>query len=263
MRVIHAGRASAIVCGDPRVTGHPRENEAMTVPYGDGWMFVARGEATADRDLINEALQAAPAGVREGGEVLPRRQPDAGACRLCRTERLLTREHVPPQSSGNDQRHRAHSVTEWLERDSLTEIPGGRIEQGGMWGYTLCGDCNSRTGRLSGEYRRWVGMASNLFVHDLPPVEEMNASPISKALTIAINAARPGVFVRQVMSLLCTAAGSWDLVGQHPELAAAVLDGEPCKLPEPLWLGMTLCGGPAALIAGPTVIINSDTQSWR
>jgi hypothetical protein len=236
---------------------------AITDAFGDGWMFVAGTNATADGGLINEALLAAPAGVRNAGEILPRRRPDIGVCRLCRTEGLLTREHVPPQSSGNNQRLLAHSVTEWLERDSLSEIPGGRYEQGGMWGYTLCGDCNSRTGRLSGEYRKWAGMASGFFANDLPPVDEMNSSPVSKGLTIQLKTAKPGLFVRQVLSLMCTAAGPWDLVGVHPELGSAVLDGTPSAFPSPLWLGMTLCGGPAALVAGPTAVINTDTQSWR
>lgn len=64
----------------------------MTDPFGDGWMFVAGTNASADEALINEALLAAPASVRDGGEILPRRQPDTGMCRLCRTEGLLTRD---------------------------------------------------------------------------------------------------------------------------------------------------------------------------
>lgn len=228
-----------------------------------GWLFVTGEGQTIDQALVDEALAAAPRGVRDGAELLPRRRPTNAPCRICRRDEPLTREHVPPRSAGNDRRSHAHTVWEWLARNSLDEVPGGRFEQGGMWGYTLCGDCNSRTGRLSDEYRRWVAMAARLFNEDLPHPDELNQSVALKHLHIAVPRCRPGAFARQVLSLMVSVSGPWALTDLYPELRAAVLNGTCCELAGQLQLGMALCAGPAALAAGPSLVLDHAERTWR
>lgn len=227
------------------------------------WLFVTGEGRTVVRELVDEALAAAPATVRSGGEILPRRRPADETCRICDRAVPLSREHVPPRSAGNVGRSRAHSLSEWLARDSLDEIPGGRFEQGGIWGYTLCGDCNSRTGRFSDEYRRWAATAARLLTQQLPDsIDELDSSAVTKGLSIRLPGALPGAFVRQVLSLMCSVAGPWPVTELYPELRGALLEGAPCPLPPGLALGMALCAGPSALISGPSLVMDNASR-WK
>lgn len=226
------------------------------------WMFVAGNQARVDPDLVNEALRAAPSAVADGGLILPRQRSADGSCRLCGSEAKLSREHVPPKSAGNSDRVQPHTINDWFSRESLDEIPGGTFEQGGVWGYSLCGSCNSRTGRLSHSYRRVASSAARMFVDDLPPVEELNQAQVTKLLRIRMQM-HPGAFARLVVSLMCSVAGPWDLAGTHPELRSAILDGTVCALPDGLSLGMLLCAGPYGLTAGPTLHLDSAATTWR
>ena len=100
--------------------------------------------------------------------VLPRK-PVTGRCRLCGQEAVLTKEHIPPKSSGNKRTARSHSLDDWMKRNDLDDVPGGRPEQGGIFGYTLCGPCNSYTGTHYGaEYQRWAEIARTT-LGDSPP----------------------------------------------------------------------------------------------
>lgn len=230
------------------------------------WLFVV-GEgttaATFPSEARAEAMAAAPPGLRMGRRVLPRRQQEDDECCICGRVEPLSREHVPPRSAGNIGRSRSHSLSEWLARDSLDEVPGGRFEQGGVWGYTLCVDCNSRTGRLSAEYRRWAVMAARLFTDQLPDsLEEIDRSPVTKGVSFRIPHSLPGAFVRQVLSLMCSVAGPWKLAEHYPELRGALLDGDICPLPAELSLGVALCAGPSAFIAGPSLVLDTAGR-WR
>jgi len=226
------------------------------------WMLIRGSEAEVKTELINAALQAAPAAIRDGQSLLPRTRGTSGRCRLCGSSDPLTIEHVPPRSSGNAHRIRMHDVRDWLERESLDELPGGSIEQGGIWGYTLCAACNSGTGRLSDSYRRWAAIAAKLLA-ELRPISEMNQDHQSKLLGVQIEKTQPGAFVRQVMSLMFSISGDWGLRDNYPELAQAVLDGSACTFPTDLFLGMVLCAGPMALACGPSLIIDAKSQTWR
>lgn len=224
----------------------------------DGWQFVTGVGGSVSASVLNEAMAAAPAAVRNSGEVMPRRRPSEGVCLICGQAGRLSREHVPPRSAGNDRTFRAHSLTEWLARDSLEDLPGGRFEQGGVWGYTLCETCNNRTGRFSDEYRRWAATAARLLTADLPDdIASLDAAPVTKTLGIRIPDAMPGSFARQVLSMMCSVAGPWRLTDEHPELRGVLLDDQSHELPDPLRMGMALCAGPSAVTAGPS--IRADT----
>jgi hypothetical protein len=231
------------------------------------WMFVVGEDADLDEDavrsLANEAHAAAPPAVLDGGSLLPRRRPPDAICRICGSADRISREHIPPRAAGNSGTHREHSITEWLTRDSLDEIPGGRTAQGGNFGFVLCVDCNSRTGRLATEYRKWAAMGARLFVEQLRPVDEMDRAEITPLVTISVPGCHPAKFARQALSMMVSLAGPWPITAQFPELAATLLDGTPCELPAPLWLGMGLCAPVAARYAGPSLAIDSERGTWR
>jgi hypothetical protein len=148
----------------------------------DKWRFAVSDPSVLSnpdaRYLVDEGMDAAPDGYLSESvvQMLPR-EAQAGKCRICGEVAQLTKEHIPPRSSGNTQRHSSHSFEEWIAQDSI-EIPeSGAIRQGGIYGYTLCSQCNSFTGRHYGnEYRRWA--ASTLGAIDaMPSPAELNELP--------------------------------------------------------------------------------------
>ena len=243
---------------DPGLTLATRGDE----DFGN-WIVVTGVGGTVPPAVINEALAAAPPEVRQGGVVLLRSRPIEEECLICGQRGRLSREHVPPRSSGNSARVTTHSLSDWLARDSLDDLPGGRFEQGGIWGYTLCADCNTKTGRYSNEYRRWAGTAARLLQGGLPEsIEELDESPATKSLVMRLPNAAPGAFVRQVLSMMCSVAGPWKVVDQHPELREALLEAQTCALPSGLRLGMALCAGPSGMTAGPSLKVNAPRGLW-
>lgn len=239
----------------------------MEAEPGPSWTFVAKEGVELDADTVaaiaNEAMAAAPDGVLEGGELLPRVRPSDASCRICGATEELSREHIPPRSAGNSDTHHSHSITEWLERDSLEAIPGGRHQQGGTFGYVLCRRCNSRTGKYAREYGGWTAMGARLFVEQLRPVDEMDQELVTRAVSIGVPRCHPAKFARQVLSMMVSLAGPWPLTRAHPSLLETLLEGTPCQLPDELTLDMALCAPVAARYAGPTLVVDLERQSWR
>lgn len=232
------------------------------------WMFIAKEGAELDRGAIarlaNEAIAAVPPGVLAGGgDLLPRVRPPEATCRICGAQDRLSREHIPPRAAGNTGTYRAHSITDWIARDSLDDVPGGRHFQGCSFGFVLCESCNSRTGRLAPEYAKWATMAIRLFVDELPPVTEMDHATVTPVATIGVPQCQPGKFARQVLSMMASLAGRWPVTELHPQLKSSLLDGTPCELPGDLTLDMALCAPVAARYAGPTLVVDLPHESWR
>lgn len=228
------------------------------------WLFVAR-DGPGDVDVVNAGLASAPEGVLEpSGALLPRRRPEQAACRICGRADDLSREHIPPRSAGNHQRARGHTITEWLERDSLDDIPGGRFEQNGTFGFVLCRDCNSLTGRrYAPEYTLWAANTARLLVDWGPDLAEVDARTVLPYLRIRLLQQQPALFTRQVLAMMASLAGPWELTSRHPELRDTLLKGTPCKLPEEMDLCMALCMPVAARYAGPSMVVDKQRRTWR
>ena len=156
----------------------------------------------------------------------------------------------------------AHTIEEWLARTSLDAIPGGRVEQGGVWGRTLCRRCNNATGQYASEYRRWAARGARM-LGQLPAREVLDAEPVSKLLRVQFENVRPGAFTRQVLSLMASMSGPWDIAGRHPLVRTMVLEGKPGELPAGMTLDLALFYGPSCLLAGPTLIIDRTTNGWK
>jgi hypothetical protein len=221
---------------------------------------------TGDRDpnesatLMAEAMEVAPPGYDQPDtELLPRRKA-TGRCRLCGKVRPLTKEHIPPRGAGNVATAPTHSLSEWLRRQDLDTIPGGKIQQGGIWGYTLCRECNSSTGKRYGaEYQGWAARAVLLLRQDenLHP-SVLNERPEPIVVTGRFGGGRdggvaPGAMVRQVLSCMCTLSSGWDLAGTSTAIRRIVLDGSIEALPEGMSLWMELFAGPTSRMVGPQV----------
>ncbi len=233
------------------------------------------------KKLFDEAITAAPKGfivTNAEGEnapedtvaMLPRRAL-RGRCRLCGQETELTKEHIPPKSSGNKERHTTLTFEDWL-RDRLEDNPEAKhtVEQGGIFGYTLCKNCNSMTGTLYGnEYKRWVELAKKLingYGHGIVPKLDSLPGPFGENITFGNKkdgAVKPGALVRQVMSCMCSLSGSWDLAGRYPAIRRIILEQSIESLPEGMELGMFIFFGPRVRIHGPQLHIDAKTETWR
>lgn len=73
------------------------------------------------------------------------------ACHICGTVTNLTFEHVPPRAAFNDRPIVGRKFEELLQGDiDKLNDSKGQIFQRGLGSYTLCSDCNSKTGAFYG-----------------------------------------------------------------------------------------------------------------
>jgi hypothetical protein len=97
-----------------------------------------------------------------------RRLKPVGPCSLCKLERQLTFEHIPPQAACNTDPVLAQNMDEWLLAGpayAREGQPQGRQQQRGAGGHLLCGECNSLLGTtLVPEYAQWAGPVRDALV---------------------------------------------------------------------------------------------------
>lgn len=199
--------------------------------------------------------------------MLPRHRL-TGKCRLCGVVSELTKEHIPPKSSGNKLRHTKLTFDDWI-RDHLEPNMKLKheIEQGGIFGYTLCEKCNSMTGNLYGtEYMLWVERAKKVIDVDTIIQLDKTLGPFGDKLNFGNKddgGVKPGAFVRQVLSCMCSLSGPWDLAEKYPVLRRIILQQSKEKLPAGMELGMTVYFGPNIRIHGPQLKIDWGNGVWR
>lgn len=76
---------------------------------------------------------------------MPRGKAPTGHCRICGHYGKLSFEHVPPKSAFNRGKVTTSPIGEGFDQP-FDEPPRGRIVEGGVGAYTLCGKCNNDTG---------------------------------------------------------------------------------------------------------------------
>lgn len=215
-----------------------------------------------------QAVAAAPAEYFESTiEMLPQ-APHRGRCRICGRDADLTREHIPPQAVGNKGQYRSFTFDEWLNRpEGGLDLYGGDPGQGGVWGYTLCKPCNDLTGQRYGtEYKAWAARAAQL-LGDLPSPIEQDRNPEPFGIEFGLGGAEdggvaPGDFIRQVLSMMCSLSGGWDLAGRHPQIRDMILERACVALPERMAIHLALCWGPRTRMVGPQLTVDAETGHW-
>lgn len=209
------------------------------------------------------ALDAAPPELAEGGRGLLPRGPMEGRCLLCGQEGPLTREHIPPRAAGNRGVVTGYGYDEWIESDGDLAALSGETQQGGIFGYTLCADCNSKTGSWYGpEYLGWAQRGASCLRQLMPLRDRDNREEFTETKVLFENVS-PGSFARQVLTIMCSLSGPWDIAGRHPEIQDIVLHKAQAPLPAGLAMGIGLYGTPQARLAGPTLHIDRSSQRWQ
>ena len=170
--------------------------------------------------ILAAADAAFPELARRDDEELMPKHPRSGRCRLCGTVGPLSREHVPPRAAFNSGRSRSHTFEEYIGRGPDGTLPGGILEQGGIWGYTLCDHCNNFTGsRYADEYRLWAGSIVDSIRRSGITAKALEASPEQPRGHITLSGQpRPGAFLREVLAMMCSISGGFDIAGRYPAI---------------------------------------------
>jgi hypothetical protein len=156
-------------------------------------------------------------------------------CRHCFNDGVMTLEHLPARSAGNDQPMHMRDDTGEILRDFLD---GHAIP-------TLCGDCNG------GASKRNLPAAYKLWRNDV--IDAVRSATAKNArgrdfniwrtgMVVGVDhtyALHPGRVIRQVLGMVLAVQATRDLVDRHPQLREAYFS-EGASSIEPLTLHVAL-----------------------
>lgn len=174
-------------------------------------------------------------------------------CRICRrTEAKLSYEHVPPRSAFNDAPIIVYGIDDWLSRDADGMLAGGRIEQRGAGGHTLCPRCNNNTGSWYGtELKRAANTGAGLLMD--APLKEFDRLLDHRWAQVRLKQSDAGPyplrFIKQIIAMLLATSPS-ELTLNHPELGDFVLDRTRTGLSDRYRFYLALYAGPYARTTG-------------
>lgn len=144
------------------------------------------------------------------------------------------------------------------------------LKQGGIRGFTLCKSCNDLTGAYYGdEYKRWAVTILNMLAAAGTNVRELDAERETRRGMITLDGGagrpnpRPGAFVRQILSMMCSVSAGYDLAGRYPAIRSMILDGSAASLPAGMSIGLTVYLSTRSRVIGPVLVINTANRTWR
>src|SRR5258708_31955078 len=114
-----------------------------------------------------------------------------------------------------------------LVTDREGQLGMSRLREGGLRDFLLCESCNNIVSKYDAEFGRWW----HLLVADAGPrPDTLDALPLGEDVIVTIPNADPGAFIRSALAGLFAVGSA--LHGEHAQVAAAILDGSPCEMPE-------------------------------
>lgn len=127
-----------------------------------------------------------------------------GKCALCGKDTEMTFEHIPPRSCFNSKPVKSVSGDVFIESMSASDRDPWdtsgltyKNQQMGMGEFSLCSDCNSKTGKWYGsEYAKFAHTMHRLLIENKP---ENNTS-----IVFEIFEAYPLRIVKQMLSMICS-----------------------------------------------------------
>jgi hypothetical protein len=182
-------------------------------------------------------------------------------CRICRREEAkLSYEHVPPRAAFNDEPTTVYGFDDWLNRGEDGALPGGRIEQRGAGGHTLCERCNNNTGSWYGtELKRAANTGATLL--EQTPLKELDGLLEHRWAQVKLKQSEMGPhplrFIKQIVAMLL-ATSPPELTLKHPELGDFVLDRTRTGLSDRYRFYLALYAGPWARSTGVVPALDMD-----
>ncbi len=129
----------------------------------------------------------------------------------------------------------------------------GTFRDGGTWMWLLCEPCNRKVGKHDEEFIRWwYGMVRSWSETNEPKPGELRAGRLPNS--------QPGAFVRSVLGGMF--AFNPHLRTRCPDVAAAVLSGDPVALPSDLQLKMSLYWHSNRYVLGQMTIVVTERDTW-
>jgi hypothetical protein len=182
-------------------------------------------------------------------------------CRICRREDAkLSFEHVPPRAAFNDEPTTVYGLDDWLNRTPEGELAGGRVEQRGAGGHTLCERCNNNTGSWYGtELKRAANTGVSLLRKT--PLDEFDGLLEHRWAQVTLKQSEMGPhplrFIKQIVTMLLATSPPELTVG-HPELGDFVLDRTRTELSDRYRFYLALYAGPYARTTGVVSAFDGD-----
>lgn len=183
-----------------------------------------------------------------------------GTCHLCGQMCLLSQEHVPHKNAFNQGNTISCRMIDWLARSGRGTFPrNGPIKQGGVRRYTLCEDCNTKTGHWYGdEYVRWSHAAAGILQQRFSDRDSLDNDPEPRCARLVFKQVCPGRFLKAITALLLS-VNSPEFRLSHPELAAFVLDKDRMGLPDRYKFYLSLFLGPISRYVGVAGRLDVDS----
>ncbi len=127
-----------------------------------------------------------------------------GVCRICGKIKKLTFEHVPPECCFNTTSQKLITgetlIKHIIDGDKKPWDYSGlsyKNQQKGMGYYSLCQECNSKTGL-------WYGNSYKYFIHALNKLIYEQAPRAGETLNLTLKEFRPLPVFKQVISMFCS-----------------------------------------------------------
>ena len=165
---------------------------------------------------------------------------------------MLSQEHVPPQKAYNEQTMTRMNFEQFTAA-LYGQKPKSQIQQGGASDYTLCEECNNKTGSwYGGPFVQWARQGMHTLCKDC-----LRTTPIPFHPTI-----RPLCVLKQIVCMFLS-INSVAFRGEHAELPAFVLQKSKRNLPPNYRFFVYFLARSSFRRAGMTGIIQLDPQTLR
>lgn len=150
-----------------------------------------------------------------------KRKKKKGVCRICKEEKLLSFEHIPPKSAFNkNNRFQVFDSTDYYQNFEKykKERPKSKIYQGGLGDYSLCEKCNSFLGaKYVKEYQKFAHIAMGI----LQEYDNEN----HKSYQFDISDIDLLIFLKQVVAIFVCSNDPF-FTESYPELLEFIRDAE-------------------------------------
>lgn len=146
---------------------------------------------------------------------------------------------------------------------------GRRVAARRDLGYTLCEKCNNLTGAYYGEEYKWWALAivnalaeAGVNTKQIDALDYIPDGPL-RLMDKKGRGVRPGAFVRQALSIMCTLSANFDLAGRYPVIREIIVDRRAAALPDGMSIGLTGYIGGYPRVIGPQIVVRPAEGSWH